>query len=91
MNPLQMGTATDMPIEIQSISCADHICFREPMRKVPQGLSENSQSVPFSAGESRKRLINESARLLLKSRLLYKDKAGAQKIKPPWQNVETRT
>jgi hypothetical protein len=60
------GTATDMPIEIQSISCADHICFRKLMRKVPQGLSENSQSIPFSIGESRKRLINESARLLLK-------------------------
>src|SRR3982751_2552483 len=64
--PRADGTATDMPIEIQSISRADHICFQELMRKVPQGLSENSQSVPFSTGESRKRLINQSARLLLK-------------------------
>src|SRR6185436_16097749 len=37
-------TATDMPIENRRIRYADHTGGKTLMRKVPQGLSENSQS-----------------------------------------------
>ena len=66
MNSVQLAQQQICRLKFKAFSCADHICGEELMRKVPQGLSENSQSGPFSTRESRKRLINESARLLLK-------------------------
>jgi hypothetical protein len=57
MKSRSIRTATDMPIENRSIRCADQIGCELVMRKLPQGLSENSQSIRLRTGKSRKPLV----------------------------------